>query len=191
MEAPQRVLNYMKMLEIVTGEEVYVAGGAARDLFHGKEPRDYDVFIPKLVSNPAAIASCAIGSGIAHSNFQPKYGEGGADDNFIGVFKSSIFEVVPMEQYGEGNIRRVPGQGRPRKRYDIDLICREVDGDTIEDVVKGFDANFNYYWFGSDGEIKFLDEAIHLTQEVKVFSDVNRRPEYLQRVLRKLGVYNV
>lgn len=192
MEAPKRVLDYLKLLEVVTGEKAYVAGGAARDLFHEAEPRDYDMFIPALINRPELIKGRSLGSGVSVGSYDPAYGDVGRYDSYMGVFKTSVAD--PTE-----NLTLDPRTGRVGpplemeriQGYDIDIICRDVEARTIEGIVEGFDANFNLYWFGSDGEIKFLDNAIHLTQEVEIFDQQNRGPHYYNRVLKKLGAYNV
>lgn len=196
MEAPKRILDYLKILEVLTGEEAYAAGGAARDLFHGQEPKDYDIFIPKLTNNPGKVYSCMRGSGLSVPVFEPVYGEGGRDEKYLGVIRQMVTDHmgIGFVQDGRGNMVRepMPPEGRVRyKLYDIDIVFRDLEVETIEEVVADFDANFNLYWFGSDGVIHWLEDAVHTKGEIEIYDSSNRSPEYYRRVIKKLGVYNV
>lgn len=194
MEAPKRILDYLKILEVLTGEKAYVAGGAARDLFHGQGPKDYDIFIPKLTNNPAKVYSFLRGSGLSVPLFEPVYGEDGRDKKYLGVIRQIVTDHfgVGFVQDEQGNMRRERVEGRaPYKLYDIDIVFRDLEVETIEEVVSDFDANFNLYWFGSDGVIHWLEDAVHVKGEIEIYDSSNRSPEYYRRVIKKLGVYNV
>lgn len=110
------------------------AGGAVRDLLHGKEPKDFDLFLmdgedfqmyDEVVERIKAVAD----DGVVTEH--PQY-MGGLD---------TLNSVLHFEV-----------QGRP---FDFIVLGSVVY--TPEDVVKTFDLNLNQVWLDEDGFYAFYD----------------------------------
>ncbi len=162
LEDVRRYIAYLKEF----GLDVVLAGGACRDLFHDKTPKDFDLFVLNQ-NNPQEIANTLSRAGLWHATTHhvPLYGpEGERNPEFDGVIKTKI------------------------GRSDVDLVLWKEPVSTAEEVVERFDLSLNQYWMDEEGEICFKEDAPHLIGYVKVLE--NASPTRTNRILRKFN-YNL
>ena len=119
------ISKILSELTIVTGYNICVAGGAVRDLIHGKQIKDVDI---ELFANGEVIpferVECIekslIDVGIPHY-VDYAYDVDDCDN-------SELFAVVRIPSYFP---------------YPIDIIIRNEPADTLEGVVSCYDLNIN------------------------------------------------
>lgn len=103
------------------GIESIVAGGCSRDIYHGKDPKDFDIIVPGSApaADVAALLTPLVESGKATNyKFFPMYAEADSD-RIEWVFKVTIAGV------------------------DLDIIRYAID--TVVDAPDYFDFNLNQY----------------------------------------------
>lgn len=138
------------------GVELVLAGGACRDIIHGCRPKDWDFFV--LNQNDHKALTTTLRKAGFRFDYTGKYGEARGNPEYKGVFKSWL-------------------------GADVDIILWENPVANAEEVVERFDLNLNQYWM-EDGEIKFKEDAPHLTGMVEVLKD-HGDAERTKRLLQK------
>lgn len=134
------------------GWDVVCAGGAARDTaIFGIEPKDYDIVL--LGSSDAEQATLVAALRSA-----------GCED-----IDDYYDEEVAYLADNPGRIEWVVS-GSYRGEF-FDLIRYTEQPEEIEEQVRMFDCNLNFYWFTSDGEgVAFLPEAYKLGDPIVRFT---------------------
>lgn len=163
MRCDERLLTFVKYVKEMTGLELVIAGGYCRDLIHCVRPKDVDMFL--LYNNNELEVRHLLNSFCGFKfDWYGKYGRARGNPEYKGVFKGHISGM------------------------DVDIILWESPAENVEEVVSKFDLNANQYWVGDDGEIKFFDDAPHITGELKVLREDD--PERVKYIQEKLG-YNL
>ncbi|NBK20424.1 MAG: hypothetical protein EOM68_00145 [Spirochaetia bacterium] len=112
----QVALEIQAMLERHTGIKPVIAGGAARDVYYGRVPKDFDIIFPMEI-NPKDLSGFFASMGVS-PRFIPMY-DGRNVDRIRGVIKMTY-------------------QG-----IDFDIIFYAIAED--ESVTDYFDVNFNQF----------------------------------------------
>lgn len=124
------------------GYAAYVVGGAARDLHHGREPKDYDILI---------LAEAEI-------------------EDVIEVLLERDDIISAMVAFGDG-ASMAPAEEAPRAHsrldwvlklavsgVDIDVLKYTDDFETPQEAVENFDLSLNMAWVDLNGRIQLHPE---------------------------------
>lgn len=152
------------LVESITGETFYIAGGAVVDSLYGKEPKDYDLVLP-LPSTVAYHEDCGNPDVVAH-----KMIEGFAHD-----FGRLGFSVKVYQSYGLNTGEEINDTSFQAMFYScmkvqmgncqLDILLSKAD--CIEEHVKRHDCNMNMVWFdgrevqwehgGNEAKVPYLE----------------------------------
>ena len=156
------------------GINAVILGGLARDISHGVNARDADVWVynkevktPKGLDNEVSAFITAMDEvDIKYELYDGTYPDGG-----LATVDSRIFSVVKLPE------------------LDIDVIWHS-DAEDYTEVLKTFDYNINQYYIGLDGEAYHLDG---ISKEGKVLKLTNpdgvtgERQAYIIEKAKTLG----
>lgn len=164
---PIEVLDLQGNLAL-NGIQTALAGGAVRDIFHGREPKDYDLTVLNTGGNwhyeIDAVAWALKRLGVAYGYFD--HYEATGDSVFLGCFKLAGPHPV-----------------------DIILTCQNFS--SPEEVACSFDLTLNKYWYDG-GEIRHADDASHLTGRIEVNNPYRvSSPERIARMAAKYPEYEL
>lgn len=129
------------LVESITGETFYIAGGAVVDTLYGKEPKDYDMVL-------------CVGEGDAEKDTEAHH----LIVRLSGMFSSLGFTTKVYQSYGINmgeDINETSFQAMFYSCMKVQMGNCHLDillsrADCIEDHVKRHDCNMNMVWF--DGQ---------------------------------------
>lgn len=171
-QIPEKVLELLRRLR-EAGLRPVLMGGAVRDLYHGKTPRDWDIlFLSHWVDlgDDAETALSVVDKFAQRSDeyrdyeFYPAYGE------------SRLFGVVKLYQ------------------EEIDLIFYDGDNADAATLAGRMDTTLNAYWIDPEvsWDIQYLPNASHVTGLIEVQrADDPPTTERLQYLAEKYPQYKV
>lgn len=164
---PARVQELLCRLQ-EAGLRPVIMGGAARDMYHGKTPKDWDILFLSHWADLGDDAQTALeavdGFTSDDYDFYPAYGE------------SRLFGVLKLHRDG------------------IDLIFYDGDYTDAAVLASRMDTTLNAYWIDPEVSwfVQFLPTASHVTGLIEVQrADDPPTPERLQYLAEKYPQYKV
>lgn len=143
------ITEFVLQVQKDLGLNTVLAGGAARDILYGKEPKDFDLFLLYNEGYQGEVLERVLAVADAGTVQEyPTYNEVSETIDFV-----IYFEV----------------QGRP-----FDLIILEQDVFSPSDVIETFDLNLNQVWMNEAGLIEYKADHPFVTGDVSLTQSPDR-----------------
>lgn len=123
------------LVESITGETFYIAGGAVVDTLYGKTPKDYDLVLPLGMADDSEAHQCIESFSEVFSRLgcttkvYQSYGINMGEEINDTSFQAMFYSCMKVQM---GNCQ-------------LDILLSKAD--CIEDHVKRHDCNMNMVWF--------------------------------------------
>lgn len=146
------ITEFVLQVQKDLGLNTVLAGGAARDILYGKEPKDFDLFLIDFNDDDV------LGFDL--------------DAKVTSVADEGTYYLYPHYNQDSETINSVyhfEVQGRP-----FDLIILGGIVESISDIIEGFDLNLNQVWLNEAGLIEYRADHPFVTGDVSLTQSPDR-----------------